>query len=63
MREIAPAARVHRAREFRGDREQLIQALRDTGGNISRSAELLQRSRSAVYRLIEKYEIPLKRED
>lgn len=63
LRELEEDVGTLRAQRAVREREQLIQALRDTGGNISRSAELLQRSRSAVYRLIEKYEIPLRRED
>ncbi len=63
LRELEEDVGTLRAQRAVRERDQLIQALRDTGGNISRSAEILQRSRSAVYRLIEKYEIPLKRED
>ena len=47
----------HRALE----RQQLIDAIRETGGNVSRTAEILGRSRSAIYRMIERYDITLKR--
>ena len=39
----------------------LLRALQKTGGNITRTAEELSRSRPAVYRLIEKHGIPLRR--
>ncbi len=42
-------------------REALLEALRDTGGNVTRTAERLGKSRPAVYRLIERYGIPLER--
>ena len=49
-------------REQHADRErrELIQAIRETGGNISRTAKRLGRSRAAVYRLIEKHQIPVR---
>lgn len=43
------------------EREALLRAIEETGGNISQTAELLGRSRSAVYRLIEKHGIALAR--
>jgi DNA-binding NtrC family response regulator len=43
------------------DRERLIEALQETGGNITHTAEILDRSRAAIYRLIAKHEIPLQR--
>ena len=43
------------------EREALMRAIRDTGGNITRTAEALGKSRGAVYRLIEKHNIPLRR--
>jgi len=50
-------------RRHRGEveRDALLSAIRKTGGNITRTAELLGKSRSAVYRLIEKHGIPLDR--
>jgi two-component system response regulator GlrR len=43
------------------EREALMRAIRDTGGNITRTAETLGKSRGAVYRLIQKHNIPLRR--
>ena len=50
-------------RRHRGEieREALLAAIRKTGGNVTRTAEILGRSRSAVYRLIEKHGIPMDR--
>jgi two-component system response regulator PilR (NtrC family) len=42
-------------------RESLLMTLRETGGNVTRTAEILGKSRPAVYRLIERYGIPLVR--
>jgi DNA-binding NtrC family response regulator len=44
------------------ERQRVIQAIRDSGGNIAQAADLLNKSRAAVYRLMEKYNIPLKRD-
>lgn len=43
------------------ERDRLLQALRETGGNITHTADLLEKSRAAVYRLIAKHDIPLSR--
>jgi len=43
------------------ERDRLLDALRQSGGNITETAELLDKSRSAVYRLINKHDIPLSR--
>jgi DNA-binding NtrC family response regulator len=48
-----------RQRHQAGERDALVAALHGTGGNVSRTAERLQRSRGAVYRLIEKHGISL----
>ena len=50
-----------RERHSTEEREALLSALRKTGGNVSQTADILGRSRPAVYRLIEKYDIPLLR--
>ena len=50
-----------RARGAARERDELLRALQKTGGNITRTAEELSRSRPAVYRLIEKHGIPLRR--
>jgi DNA-binding NtrC family response regulator len=44
------------------ERHQLIETLRSTGGNVTRAAERLGKSRAAVYRLAEKHGLPLRRE-
>ena len=43
------------------ERQELLHALEQSGGNISRAAERLGRSRAAVYRLIDKHGIPQSR--
>jgi DNA-binding NtrC family response regulator len=43
------------------ERDALMRAIRETGGNITRAADRLGKSRGAVYRLIEKHHIPLRR--
>ena len=43
------------------ERDAVLRAIEQTGGNISHTAELLGRSRSAVYRLIRKHGIALTR--
>lgn len=45
------------------ERERLVRTLQETGGNITHTADILERSRAAVYRMIDKYDIPLKRAD
>ncbi|HVN40211.1 MAG TPA: response regulator [Myxococcota bacterium] len=50
-----------RARGAARERDELLRALQKTGGNITRTAEELCRSRPAVYRLIEKHGIALRR--
>ncbi len=42
-------------------RDALMDALRESGGNVTQTAELLGKSRASVYRLIEKHGIPLVR--
>lgn len=43
------------------ERDALMRTIRETGGNITRTAEALGKSRGAVYRLIEKHDIPLRK--
>jgi DNA-binding NtrC family response regulator len=50
-----------RARGAARERDDLLRALQKTDGNITRTAEELQRSRPAIYRLIEKHGIALRR--
>jgi DNA-binding NtrC family response regulator len=44
------------------ERQRVLQAIRESGGNIAQAADLLSKSRAAVYRLMHKYDIPLKRD-
>jgi DNA-binding NtrC family response regulator len=44
------------------ERRRVVEALRETGGNVTRAAERLGRSRAALYRLVEKHGLPLRRE-
>jgi len=41
------------------ERERLIEELRSSGGNVARTAEVLGKTRTAVYRLIARHGIPL----
>jgi DNA-binding NtrC family response regulator len=50
-----------RARDGQDERERLLQALRKHGGNISKTAEALGKSRASIYRMIERHDIPLRR--
>jgi DNA-binding NtrC family response regulator len=59
--EIEESVASIRERHSAAERDALLEALRETGGNVSQTAEILGRSRPAVYRLIDKYEIPLVR--
>lgn len=45
------------------ERHQLLTTIRETGGNITHTAETLGKSRAAIYRLMEKYRIALRRPD
>ena len=51
-----------RASRERRQREALVEALHRTGGNITQAADLLGKSRSAVYRLISKHGVRLSRD-
>lgn len=44
------------------ERARLVQVLQETRGNVTRAAERLGRSRAAVYRLVERHGVPLRRE-
>jgi DNA-binding NtrC family response regulator len=46
-----------RRRRIQGEREALLDALRASGGNVTRASEILGRSRGAVYRLMEKHAV------
>ena len=51
-----------RAQHSALERETLLRAIQETGGNITRTAAILGKSRSAVYRLIAKHGVALSRE-
>jgi two-component system response regulator PilR (NtrC family) len=53
-------ARMREERQLH-ERERLLSTLQETGGNITHTAEILEKSRAAVYRLIAKHDIPLAR--
>jgi DNA-binding NtrC family response regulator len=44
------------------ERDALLRALQQTGGNVTQSAEILGKSRAAVYRLLEKHGLALSRD-
>ena len=45
------------------ERQSLIDAIHQSGGNISRAATRLGKSRPALYRMMRKYDIPIQRSD
>jgi DNA-binding NtrC family response regulator len=47
--------------EAQQERAALLVALAESGGNVTRTARLLGRSRAAVYRMVEKHGVPLRR--
>ncbi len=46
----------------RDERESLLGALEATGGNVTRTAARLGRSRAAIYRMVERHGVPLRRD-
>jgi DNA-binding NtrC family response regulator len=62
LAEVKESVASIRERQGMIERQTLIEALRSTGGNVTRAAERLGRSRAAVYRLAEKHGLPLRRE-
>ena len=48
-----------RAEHALRERERLLEELRSTGGNVARTAEVLGKTRTAIYRLIARHGIPL----
>ena len=59
LREASESVDRIRHQHLSKERDELLAAIRSTGGNISRTAEILGKSRSAVYRLISKHQIRL----
>ena len=60
--ESRPSVDALRERHRVEERETLLRALADHGGNIARAAHALGRSRAALYRLAEKHGIALQRQ-
>jgi transcriptional regulator of acetoin/glycerol metabolism len=59
IEELRPNVAALRERARGREREALLTALDETGGNLARAARRLGRSRAAIYRLIEKHGIAL----
>jgi two-component system nitrogen regulation response regulator NtrX len=57
--EVRVSVAVLRERHRSEERDALLQALSDHGGNIARAAQQLGRSRAALYRLAEKHGVAL----
>jgi DNA-binding NtrC family response regulator len=57
--EVRPSVAVLRERHRVEERDALLRALGEHGGNIARAAQALGRSRAALYRLAEKHGIAL----
>jgi two-component system response regulator GlrR len=62
LAEVKESVASIRERQRMLERQTLIEVLRATGGNVTRAAERLGKSRAAVYRLAEKHGLPLRRE-
>jgi DNA-binding NtrC family response regulator len=62
LAEVKESVASIRERHGMVERQTLIETLRATGGNVTRAAERLGKSRAAVYRLAEKHGLPLRRE-
>lgn len=61
LQELRPSVDALRERHRVEERETLLGALTEHGGNIARAAHALGRSRAALYRLAEKHGIALQR--
>ena len=61
LSELRPSVDALRDRHRHEERESLLGALAEHGGNIARAAQALGRSRAALYRLAEKHGIALQR--
>lgn len=62
LAELRPSVDALRERYRVEERETLLDALAEHGGNIARAAQALGRSRAALYRLAEKHGIALQRQ-
>jgi len=61
MADLEKTVEGMREERERIERARLLDALSHAGGNITQTAEILEKSRSAVYRLMNKHGIPLSR--
>ncbi len=61
LEDIRPSVAELRERHQVAERVCLIRHLEETGGNVTETAERMQRSRAAIYRLVEKHGIALRR--
>ncbi len=61
LSEIGFSVEGLREQRERDERDNLIAALSETGGNVTRTASRLGRSRAAVYRMVERHGVPLRR--
>ncbi len=61
LEELRPSVASLRERERARERDALLAALGEAGGNLARAARRLGRSRAAVYRLLEKHGVALDR--
>ena len=59
LEELRPTVSALRLRERERERDALLAALNETGGNLAGAARRLGRSRAAVYRLIQKHGVAL----
>jgi DNA-binding NtrC family response regulator len=58
-RDFEESVETMRCKQGLDERESLVAALRESGGNVSHTARKLGRSRGAVYRMIERHRISL----
>ena len=58
--DLRPSIADMRERQRNEEREDLIQVLANTGGNVTRTAEILGRSRAAVYRMVRRHGVALR---
>jgi DNA-binding NtrC family response regulator len=61
LAECRPSLAALRERAAVAERERLVSALEQCGGNVTRTAERLGRSRAAIYRLVDKHGVSIRR--
>jgi hypothetical protein len=57
--ELEGSVAAIRERRLRSERAEILAALRESGGNVTRVAERFGKSRPAIYRLMQRHRIPL----